>query len=201
MDAIDRLLGAEAGEECSAADRFDAWMGRADEDPADAPPAFTPLPPGASRETRIRRDAQGRWFDDGAPIEHERLCRAFDRWLDRAPDGRYCLHNAIHWVYVEVDGPPAFVRSATLEGDRVRLSLAGGREELLDPDTLRIGPDGALYCDVRAGRLAARFDNAATMALAPLLGEDAEGLFLTLGGRVVRPPRVTDPLAWPERRR
>jgi hypothetical protein len=194
MDALHRLLGADPA---SGPDPGAAGAPAPDDGPAlsDPPPTFTPLPPGASRETRIARDALGRWSDDGAPIEHEKLARAFDRWVDRAPDGRYCLHNAIHWVYVSIEGPPAFVRAAAIEGDEVRLTLAGGRTERLDPDTLRVGPDGALYCDVRGGRLPARFDNAATMALAPLLGEDEGGPYLRLGDRIVRPPQVGDPLA------
>ena len=64
------------------------------------------LPPGMSRETTIRRDVHGRWFHDGAPIEQANVERAFDTWVDRAPDGRYCLKNDIHWVYVAIEGAP-----------------------------------------------------------------------------------------------
>ena len=38
-------------------------------------------PPGLTRETRIVRDAQGRWFNEGQPLEHANLTRAFDRWV------------------------------------------------------------------------------------------------------------------------
>lgn len=152
------------------------------------------LPPGLSRETTIRRDAQGRWTHDGAPVTHEGLARAFDRWVDRAPDGRYCLRNAIHWVYVEIEGAPLFVRSVALDGDRVTLRLSDDREEPLAAHTLRIGPDGALYCDARGGTLAARFDRSAQLQLAPLVDEDGEGALLRIGSEVVRPDKTADPL-------
>ena len=53
---------------------------------------------GRTRETKIRRDAAGRWFDDGAEITHVLLTRAFDQWLQPAPDGsgRWCLSNSIN---------------------------------------------------------------------------------------------------------
>ena len=34
---------------------------------------------GRTRETKIRRDAQGRWFFEDDPLEHPNLVRAFDR--------------------------------------------------------------------------------------------------------------------------
>ena len=60
------------------------------------------------------------------------------------------------------------------------------------PDTLRQDTQGALWCDVRAGRCPARFENHATAALADCIGEDEQGVFLTLGGQVYRPRVVED---------
>ncbi len=150
---------------------------------------------GRTRETRIRRDAEGRWFDGEDPITHPLLVRAFDEWLVPAPDGsgRWCLSNDINWAYVAIEGPPRFVRSVEIADD-VRLTLSDGRAAPLDPTTLRQGPDGALYCDVPGG-LVARFDRHAAMQLGALIDEDDEGVFLAIAGRRVRPPTVDDPLA------
>jgi hypothetical protein len=147
------------------------------------------------RETTIRRDAQGRWFHDGQPLEHPGLIRAFDSWIDRAEDGRYCLRNEINWAYITLEGPPFFVRSLTAEpSGEVILLVSDGRRHRLDPSTLRQGRDGALYCDVRQGAMTARFDRHAMMQLGDLLREDEQGVYLELGGRAVRPPVVDDPL-------
>ncbi|HJK96297.1 MAG TPA: DUF1285 domain-containing protein [Polyangiaceae bacterium LLY-WYZ-14_1] len=167
----------------------------------EAPPsADAPLPfPGASRETRIRRDARGRWFDGDEPIDHPGLARNFDRWVDRADDGRYCLRNEVNWAYVSIEGPPVFVRRVAVEPPFLRLFLSDDREERLDPDTLRQGPDGALYCDVRGGRLPARFDRGAMQALEDHLVETGDGgVALRLGDELtVTPAQVREPLASP----
>lgn len=155
---------------------------------------------GRTRETRIRRDARGRWFDGDDPITHPLLTQAFDAWIARAEDGRYCLSNDINWAYVAIEGAPVFVRAVALEeaGGPPLLRLSDGREEPLDPASLREGEDDdALYCQVRAGTLAARFDAHAAVQLAPVIGEDERGTYLELGGARVRPPRVADPLRWP----
>ncbi len=150
---------------------------------------------GRTRETRIRRDAEGRWFNDGVELTHPLLRQAFDKWLQRAPDGsgRFCLSNDINWAFVAIEGPPRFVRSASIEGDAVRLTLSDERVVELDPGTLRQDRDGALYCDAGDG-LVARFDRSAVMQLEALLEEDAQGVHLRIAGAVVRPPVVDDPL-------
>ena len=147
---------------------------------------------GFSRETEIWRDIHGRWFLGAEPIEHEKVARSFDSWIDRAPDGRFCLHNAINWAFVRIDGPPYFVRSATVSEDEVLLHLSGGLEESLDPRSLRTGPDGAIWCDVRAGRVPARFDNHAAMKLAPLMEEDEDAHVVFRVGRATYSAVMTD---------
>jgi uncharacterized protein len=152
------------------------------------------LPEGWSRETRIRRDEEGRWFEGDDPLEHPGICSAFDRWIDRAPDGRYILKNAINWAYVAIEGAPIFVRAVRLDDAGVELALSDGTTERLAPETLAIGPEDALYCRVREGRFAARFDRTAQLSLFDAIGEDSAGIFLELGGDRWRPPRVADPL-------
>jgi hypothetical protein len=157
---------------------------------------------GRSRETTIARDAQGRWFQDGQALEHPNLTRAFDRWVSRADDGRYCLKNDINWAYVALEGAPFFVRSLRIGkggGDAdVTLVLSNDTEQALRPATLRSGEDGALYCDLDDG-MVARFDRSAMSQLEALIGEDDDGVYLQLGGSRVRPKASADPLQPAER--
>lgn len=150
---------------------------------------------GRTRETTIVRDAQGRWFFDGEPLEHPNLTRAFDRWVARADDGRYCLKNDINWAYVKLEGPPFFVRSLQIDaGGGVSLLLSNDAHEPLRARTLRADDAGALYCDVGDGSMVARFDRHAAAQLEALIGEDARGIYLDVAGERVRPQVVSDPL-------
>ena len=149
---------------------------------------------GFTRETAIRRDRKSRWFDGDEAITHPRLIEKLDAWIDRAPDGRFCLSNEINWAFVEIEGPPYFVRSVRL-GDEITLHLSGGREELLDPATLRLDGCDALWCDVREGRVPARFDRNAVHQLADVMDEDEEGPFFRIKASKVRPPVMADPMS------
>ncbi len=152
---------------------------------------------GRSRETKIRRDRLGRWFNDGVPITHPQLVRAFNTWLQRAEDGRFCLSNAINWAYVGIEGA-AYTVTRLEVGPSVVLTLSNGDTETLDPHTLQQDDGGALYCEVRSGagayRNLARFDRHAVQQLASLVDEDDEGPFLSLGERVYRPRLVAAPV-------
>lgn len=149
---------------------------------------------GLSRETTIVRDAEGRWFHDGQPLEHYNLERAFDRWVSRAEDGRYCLKNEINWAYIALQGAPFFVRKVRIaQGERVLLELSDDRVVPLVGASLRSDALGALYCEVGAG-MVARFDRHAAVQLESLIGEDEQGIYVRVEGVRERPPMVDDPL-------
>ena len=153
------------------------------------------LAKGYSRETTIRRDAQGRWFQDGDLLEHEGLCRSFASWVDRAPDGRFCLQNDINWAFVAIEGPPYFVRSVRQDGPNLSLSLSGERREMLDFATLRVDELDAVWCDVREGRVPARFDSHAAVQLGEFMVEQGDVVALRVDEESFPLPRVDDPMA------
>ena len=137
---------------------------------------------GFSRETEIRRDARGRWFLEGDAITHAGVVRAFDGWLEKAEDGRYCLKNSLGWAYVHVEGCPYFVRGIRREEDVIWLSLSGGRCEALDPKTLHLDLEGRLYARVLAGEMRARFDDSAAVQMGDYLQEQQGEFQLRIGG-------------------
>jgi hypothetical protein len=158
--------------------------------PVDHPEFFRrPPPPGQSRESSIRLDAEGRFWHAGEQVRHPGMQAAFATWIRRHPDdGRYVLCNGYDWTYFHVDDVPHFVRgiasAISSEGEGLRLSLSDGTEELLDPASLRLGARDALYCLVKCGAFEARFTPAAQSALWPHLMEGAEGEpQLEIGGR------------------
>jgi uncharacterized protein len=144
--------------------------------PGDHPDFFRLAPPpGASRESTIRLDAQGRFWHDGVLVEKPALAAALHRWIARHPDdGRYILTNGYDWTYFEVEDVPYFVESIALEEQGIRMTLTDGAQEWLEPATLR-GLGNGLYAKVKGGAFEARFSRHAQIALEPALEEGAEG--------------------------
>lgn len=148
--------------------------------PGDHPEFFRfPPPEGRSRESSLRLDPDGRFWHDGRPVEHAGLAAGFHAWISRHPDdGRYILTNGYDWTYFTVEDAPFFVRALRVEPQRVVLVLSDGSEEAWDPESSRIGHDGAVYAPVKEGvprgPFDAKFTRHAQASLAPLL-VDAEG--------------------------
>lgn len=167
--------------------------------PGDHPEFFRfPAPEGRSRESTIALDADGTFFHDGAPVEHDKLARAMHSWIARHPDdGRFILTNGYDWTYFTVEDAPYLVRSIRVTDDDVILVLSDGTEEPWQPETTRIAPSGAMYTRVKKSArfgapgskfhdapLEAKFSRHAQLALGPLLGpasgKDDDGSHVTI---------------------
>src|SRR5690606_23856173 len=125
--------------------------------PGDHPEFYRlPPPPGRSRESTIVLSREGRFFHDGAPVEHLGMQRAFASWLTRHPDdGRYILSNGYDWSYLTVEGPARFVHGVREAGGRPILVLLDGSEQPLDPAALRVDTAGRLEVALGDGEPAA----------------------------------------------
>lgn len=160
--------------------------------PGDHPEFFRfPAPEGRSRESTLRLDALGRFWHEGAVVEHSGLAAALHSWIGRHPDdGRYILTNGYDWTYFTVDDAPYFVRTIRIEPAAIRLLLSDGSEESLDPASARVGVDGALYATVKraapGGPYEAKFTPHAQGSLAPALVETAAALpAIRIGDRMI----------------
>jgi uncharacterized protein len=150
---------------------------------------------GLSRETELRLRADGRWFDGRQPIAHPGIARAFSRWIERAPTGRYVLRNDLHYVYVQVEGAPLHALRVESTDDGLDLILAGGERQRLRPDSLREAGDGVLYADGRDGTWAVRLGPAAVLDLAAFLVDEDGEVLLEVGETRSPIPQVEDPLS------
>ncbi len=160
--------------------------------PGDHPEFFRfPAPEGRSRESTIRLDARGRFWHDGALVEHAGLAAALHAWIARHPDdGRYILTNGYDWTYFKVDDAPYSVVAVRIEPDRVVLVLSDRTEEPWDPATTRAGQDGALYARVKerapGGPFEAKFAPFAQASLGPALEEHDGAVEAAIGSTRVR---------------
>jgi len=160
--------------------------------PGDHPEFFRlPPPPGRSRESTIRLDAEGRFWHDGRLVEHAGLRAGLHGWISRHPDdGRYILTNGYDWSYFTVEDVPYVVQSLRVEPDAVTLMLDDGSEERWVPEVSRVGDRGALYAQVKRGApggpYEARFSRHAQASLAPVLVAEGDGAqpSVRIGGQV-----------------
>jgi uncharacterized protein len=119
------------------------------------------------RQSGIRLDAEGRFWHEGAEVQHHGLRAAFWRWLDRNPDGRWVLRlDDKRFVYLYVDDVPYVVRSARWQDDRAIVRLSDDSEEELAYDTLQLRGGTQPYCRVKSGRFEARVSTLAWNTLA-----------------------------------
>lgn len=152
--------------------------------PGDHPEFFRfPAPEGRSRESSIRLTKEGRFFHEGAAVEHPGMHKAFASWLRRHPDdGRFILSNGYDWSYLTVEGAARFVRSVR-EGDgRPRLELLDGQELELDPEALSADAEGVLWLRLPDGE-SARFAPPAQLEIAPWLRERDGRIGVEIAGR------------------
>jgi hypothetical protein len=149
------------------------------------------IPPGT-----FRIDRAGTWRHEDEEVTHPGVLRNLYTNL-RVEEGGHFLQVGPARIPVDVEDAPFVVTrveaeaEAPVEGASLRLYLTDGGQEVLDPATLWIGPDGAPYCRVKAGRFVARFALAAWLQLAAFLEEEpATGApTLVLGGRRLPVPR------------
>jgi hypothetical protein len=152
--------------------------------PGDHPEFFRfPPPEGRSRESSIVLTRDGRFFHEGAPVEHPGMHKAFAAWLRRHPDdGRYILSNGYDWSYLTVEGASRFVRSVKAVEGRLAAELLDGTELPLDPAALESDGDGALWLRLPDGEQA-RFTSQAQLDLAPWLSERAGNVGIEIDGQ------------------
>jgi hypothetical protein len=149
-------------------------------------------PPGASRESSIVLDRDGRFWHDGARVEHPALEQALRTWIALQPDdGRLILTNGYDWCYFRAEGAAFVVDALRVEPDgAVTLRLFDGTEEPLDLSTLSIDGAEAVHARVKGGRFDARFSRHAQTQLAPLLVRGDPPTLLVQGREVTIPASI-----------
>lgn len=144
-----------------------------------------------SRETQIRRDRQGNWRDGDDLIEHPGVTNAFHRWVRVVQEnGRYCLQNSLHWVYVDIEGPAFFVTSVSKLDEPVpELEIRGGTVFPWDPQTLFVDQAGHLFVEVLEGL--GWITDSALLQLSPYLEEQGGTIGLRLKDKFIVPQVIT----------
>jgi hypothetical protein len=137
-------------------------------------------------------DKEGRWYHKGTEMIRRDFIRLFYDHMTMKSDGTYVIEWMGNRCFVDVEDT-AFVVWGVQIGEncedpsgRILLELSDGSEEALMADTLRVGRDNVLYCDVKNRRFPARFNRPAYYQLAERIEEENGGYYLPLGGKKYR---------------
>jgi len=131
-------------------------------------------------ESPLRIDKEGRWFFGHEEITHRKTYLLYCRHLTRDESGRIILRIGQEECFVEVEDAPFVVKTLQFihsDGGGLKsiwLVLNDETRELLAPETLRIGPNNVLYCQVRGGMFEARFLRGAYQLLFPFIQHDQQ---------------------------
>ncbi len=110
-------------------------------------------------------DKQGVWHHDGVEVTHERTLDFMFRNVYFA-DGHYYMKGEKMPVPVKVADVAFFVRSINRKDDQIEVKLSDGTSEMLNFSTLDVGVDSELYCRIKEGTVAAKFERKAYNDLA-----------------------------------
>lgn len=130
-------------------------------------------------------DKDGKWFYNGAEMINRGIVLEFYSHLTIDDSGMYIIKRGNEACYVEVEDTPFIVTRVDFEDadgntERVRLSLIDETQEDLSPETLRVGDDNVIYCQVKQGSFMARFSRAAYYQLASRIKEEGDKYYLPL---------------------
>lgn len=128
-------------------------------------------------------DAEGNWRHEGIKITHARTVKLFFSALDIDEQGRFFLQVGPEKAFVQVDDAPFIVEALRMTDEGIRLRLSDESHEILDPSSLRITEKNVPYCNVRNGRMEAKFSRTAWYELAEFIEErKGQGYVLIIHG-------------------
>lgn len=138
-------------------------------------------------EGRLAIDRNGEWVCDGVQVTHPGTRRFLFEHLVRDEEGTLLVRCGADSRAVDVADVPFIVRAVRLPGPddpagEIQVVLQDGARETLNPESLRIDGEGALYVRVQAerpgGPYEARFSRPALHTLGEQIEEDGEGRFV-----------------------
>jgi hypothetical protein len=137
----------------------------------------------------ITIDKEGRWYHKGAEIIRRDIVKLFYENMVLDPRGRPVIHWQGQRCFVEAEDTAHVVWRVDAQAgpagglDRILLTLSDETVEPLVPQTLVVGRENVLYCDVKSGRFQARFSRAAYYQIAEWIEEEAGRFYLILNGK------------------
>ncbi len=137
----------------------------------------------------IHIDKEGRWYHNGVEMIRRDLVQLFYQNMLLASGGQYVIDWNDERCLVDVEDTAHVVRRVVCESgergpaDRIILYLSDDTREELAPDTLFVGEENVLYCNVHGGTFPARFNRPSYYQLAEYIEEEGGVYYLTVRGK------------------
>jgi hypothetical protein len=132
-------------------------------------------------DSGLRLDRDLTWWHDGERIEHPNIIEAFNRGVQVDSNGRLMLVFGGDWCFITAEDCAYGINAVDQAGGALSLRLSDRTAERLDPATLALSPDGALFARVKHGLAKARFSRAAHFELAQRLTLSERTVLLDVG--------------------
>jgi hypothetical protein len=141
--------------------------------------------PGMKEQERVWHyfiDSDGHLWHEGTEFDDPEVLKLFMKNMEAMPDGSYRVFCQGEECRITAEDVPYVVQDLVFTHERINLIFPGGYSEPLDPATLFVGKLNVLYCRVRGGRLAARFNRKSYLELAKKVKFDPQtkGFYLTV---------------------
>jgi hypothetical protein len=135
-------------------------------------------------------DKEGTWLYNGQPIVNKAIYLFFNQTLEYSPAGGYQVRVGAEVSPVAVEDTPFVVTDVVLvsgpeqKESFFNIQLNDETEEPLDLESLSVGKDNVLYCEVKSGNFKARFLRHSYYRLTEhMLQEGEDRFYIPLNGR------------------
>lgn len=146
-------------------------------------------PPG-KQGPLIKIDKQGNWFYQDLPIINKAIFLFFNQHLAKDPEQGYYLKINQEICQVLVEDTPYVITDVTLiakpppRESYFNIRLNDETEEQLNLESLCVGKDNVLYCEVKGGKFSARFLRPSYYHLTKYVQQEGQDSFyIPLNGR------------------
>jgi hypothetical protein len=138
-------------------------------------------------------DKEGHWFHKGTEMIRRDIVRFFYDHLGVDSLGRYVIRWGEERCHLDVEDTPFVVHKVSFEEidlmQNFRLFLSDDTDEILNPETLFVGAENVLYCEVKQREFPARFLRSAYYQMTDFVREEEGEFHLPLNGKkyLIRP--------------
>ncbi len=131
----------------------------------------------------LRLDSEGNWFQGDYPILHDRTCKYLHKNITRDDDGNFFLSGEEKPIPIQVEDVPYWVTRVERTIAGYLIHLTDESIELLDPVNVWVGKKESLYCRVKGGMLAAKFQRIPYNEVTKDLSEKGGKFYLAIGSK------------------